>query len=200
MKIKLKGTGVGVVLILAETLLVILSWLLSAMRLSGVRSLLSGEGIRWFIGDFATVLASPLLVWLVLLLIAFGSLQKSGLTSLVPYRSSLITYRDRIAIRVSLAFLIIYLIIISLLTLMPHAILLSASGQLFPSAFSRSLVPLVAFGVCLVSVTFGYVSGRFRSLSDVLCALSFGIEKGAPLFILYILLIQFYQSLRFVFG
>ena len=200
MKIKLKGTGVGVVLILAETLLVILSWLLSAMRLSGVRSLLSGEGIRWFIGDFATVLASPLLVWLVLLLIAFGSLQKSGLTSLVPYRSSLITYRDRIAIRVSLAFLIIYLIIISLLTLLPHAILLSASGQLFPSAFSRSLVPLVAFGVCLVSVTFGYVSGRFRSLSDVLSALSFGIEKGAPLFILYILLIQFYQSLRFVFG
>ena len=184
MKIKLKGTGVGVVLILAETLLVILSWLLSAMRLSGVRSLLSGEGIRWFIGDFATVLASPLLLWLVLL----------------PYRSSLITYRDRIAIRVSLAFLIIYLIIISLLTLMPHAILLSASGQLFPSAFSRSLVPLVAFGVCLVSVTFGYVSGRFRSLSDVLSALSFGIEKGAPLFILYILLIQFYQSLRFVFG
>lgn len=200
MKIKLKGTGVGVVLILAETLLVILSWLLSAMRLSGVRSLLSGEGIRWFIGDFATVLASPLLVWLVLLLVAFGSLQKSGITSLIPYRSSLITYRDRIAIRVSLAFLIIYLIIISLLTLLPHAILLSASGQLFPSAFSRSLVPLVAFGVCLVSVTFGYVSGRFRSLSDVLSALSFGIEKGAPLFILYILLIQFYQSLRFVFG
>lgn len=200
MKIKLKGTGVGVVLILAETLLVILSWLLSAMRLSGVRSLLSGEGIRWFIGDFATVLASPLLVWLVLLLVAFGSLQKSGITSLIPYRSSLITYRDRIAIRVSFAFLIIYLIIISLLTLMPHAILLSASGQLFPSAFSRSQVPLVAFGICLVSVTFGYVSGRFRSLSDVLSALSFGIEKGAPLFILYILLIQFYQSLRFVFG
>ncbi len=34
----------------------------------------------------------------------------------------------------------------------------------------------------------------------VLDSLSFGIRRGAPLFFVYILLIQFYESLRFVFG
>ena len=52
-----------------QLLLVILSWLLSAMRVEGVRSLLSGEGIRWFIGGFTGMLLQPLLAWLLLLLI-----------------------------------------------------------------------------------------------------------------------------------
>ena len=47
---------VGAVLLLAQLVLIILSWLLSATRLEGVRSLLSSEGIRWFVGDFSTIL------------------------------------------------------------------------------------------------------------------------------------------------
>ena len=92
------------------------------------------------------------------------------------------------------------LVIIVLLTCLPHAILLSATGHLFPSAFSRSLVPVVAFGVCLVSVTFGLMSGRIHSFADIVSSLSRGIAHGAPLIILYVLFIQFYESLRFVFG
>ena len=62
--------------VIAETLLVILSWLLSAMRVEGVRSLLSSEGIRWFFSSFNDLIASPVLVWFLLLLCAFGCLQK----------------------------------------------------------------------------------------------------------------------------
>ena len=87
-----------------------------------------------------------------------------------------------------------------MLTFLPHAILLSATGHLFPSAFSRSLVPIIAFGICVLSITYGVVSGRLKSLSSVIHSLSYGIEKGAVLLVLYILLIQFYESLRFVFG
>jgi aminobenzoyl-glutamate transport protein len=110
------------------------------------------------------------------------------------------TFRDRLALRVSLVFLVIYLIILALLTLTPHAILLSATGHLFPSAFSRSLVPVIAFGVCLVSITFGLVSGRLRSLADILDALSVGIAHGAPLIVIYLFAIQLFESFRFVFG
>lgn len=191
---------VGAALLLAQLVLVILSWLLSATRLEGVRSLLSSEGIRWFIGDYSTILASPLLAWLLLMLIALGALQKSGGVSLFATRYSLFTYRDRVALRVALAFFIIYIVIIGLLTLLPHAILLSATGSLFPSAFSRSLVPIIALGICLVSIAFGVVAGRLRSLSDVLNAMSYGIVQGAPMIIIYLLAIQLYASLRFVFG
>ncbi len=183
----------------AELLLVILSWLLSATRLEGVRSLISSEGIRWFVGEFTYMLASPLLVWLLLLMTAVGCLQRSGLLSLLKPRTSSLTYRDRVALRVAVAFIVIYAAIICLLTLMPHAILLSATGSLFPSAFSRALVPILAFGLCLLSISFGMVSGRLRTLTDILDALTLGIQQGAPLFILYIMLIQFFQSIIFVF-
>lgn len=182
------------VLLMSELVLIILSWLLSATRMDGVRSLLSSEGIRWFFGHFTEMIASPLLIWLLLGLSAWGCVQKSG------FHLPLISYRDKVAFRVSLVFLIIYMVIIALLTCLPHAILLSATGHLFPSAFSRSLVPVVAFGVCLVSITFGLMSGRIHSFTDIIITLSRGIAQGAPLIILYFLFIQLYESLRFVFG
>ena len=190
---------VCLVLLLAEALLVILSWLLSATMMEGVRSLLSSEGIRWYFGSFTSMMASPLLVWLLLLLSALGCVQKSGVVALFGQVTRL-TYRERIALRVAFIFLVIYVAIIALLTLMPHAILLSATGEFFPSAFSRSLVPIVVFGIILFSVSFAMVAGSLKGLGDILNALSFGIAKGAPLFIVLILLIQLWESIRFVFG
>ena len=186
--------GAGLILLMAECLLFILSWLLSATMMEDVRSLLSSEGIRWFLGNYTSILGSPLLVWLLLLLIAGGALYRCGICG--KHQG----IRDRLALRVSSAFIIIYLIIIALLTLMPHAILLSATGDLFPSAFSRSLIPVIAFGIILFSVTYGVMAGRQSSLSDILEILSYGIRKGAPFIVIYILFIQFYESLWFVFG
>ena len=184
----------GLILLIAECLLIILSWLLSATMMEDVRSLLSSEGIRWLFGNYTSILASPLLVWLLLLLIAGGTLLQCDV--LRKHQG----IRDRLALRVSSVFIVIYLIIIALLTLTPHAILLSATGDLFPSAFSRSLIPLIAFGIIMFSVTYGVMAGRLSSLSDVLDILSYGIWKGAPLIVLYILFIQFIESLWFVFA
>ena len=90
--------------------------------------------------------------------------------------------------------------VVGLLTLPPHAILLSATGELFPSAFSRSLLPIITFAVSLFAVVFGMMSGRLNSLSDILGALSNGLSRSAPLVVIAILLIQFIASLGFVFN
>jgi aminobenzoyl-glutamate transport protein len=60
-------------------------------------------------------------------------------------------------------------------------------------------VPIVAFGLLLLSVLCGVAIGRYSRPSHVVGALSSGIAKAAPLFIIYILAIQFFQSLTFVF-
>ena len=190
----LSGAMIGVVLLLSEAILILVSWLLSATMTEGVRSLLSSEGVRWFFGSFVDIMASPWLVWLLLILIALGSLQRSGLFSMQQ------GYREKVALRVALLFFVLYVAVILLLTVTPNAILISIKGSLFPSAFSRSLVPIIAFGIVLVSISFGVMSGRINSLSGVLEALSFGISKGARFFVLYILFMQLYESLWFVFG
>lgn len=189
----------ALVLLLAELVLILLSWILFAIGEEEVRSLLSSEGIRWFVGGFTTMVSSPLLVWLIILLMAFGAFQKSGLISLTD-SSYQMTYRDKTALRVAIVFLLAYIVVILLLTVIPHAILLSATGALFPSPFSRSIVPLTAFGIALVSIIYGIMSGRLRDIKDILDALSFGISKGAPVFVLYILIIQFVRSMLFVFS
>ena len=185
-------------LVLAEVVLVLASWLLSATLAGNVRSLLSSEGVRWFFGGFTTMLASPWLVWLVLLAMAGGCLWQSGIVSIRLPLSSL-HYRQRVALRTALILLVIYVAAILALTLVPHAVLLSATGRLFPSPFSRAFVPIVSFGVLLLSVAYGWASGSFRSIASIVSAMSTGIAAAAPLFILYVVFVQFYESLRFVF-
>ena len=194
----MKSSRLCAVLLLGQCVLVIVSWLLQAMRLEGVRSMLSSEGIRWFIGGFSDIVASRLLAWLLLLLIALGSLQQSGVVAFFTTKGER-SFRDRLALRVAFVFLAIYAIVIGMLTLMPHAILLSVKGSLFPSSFSRSIVPIACFALTLFSVVYATMSGNKKTGEDILGILSYGIRQGAPLIIIYILAIQFYASLRFVF-
>ena len=179
-------------LFLAQLLLVLVSWIWSAaMPMSGVHSLLSSEGIRWFLGRFAHVLATPLLVWILLLAMAWGCLHRCGLRR--PQ-----TYREHRALWFAVAFLAVYVGVVLLLTVMPHAVLLSALGTLWPSPFSASIVPVTAFGLLAASVVYGMVAGTFQSLADVYESLIEGIRQSAPLLLFYILLTQFYYSFCFV--
>lgn len=193
-------TGTVSALLVGELLLVLVSWLLSATLTENVHSLLSSEGIRWFVGSLVAMLSTPWLVWLLLSAMAGGCLWQSGLPTLLGTRTTALNYRQRIALRMTIALLIIYIAAILLLTAVPHAVLLSATGQLLPSPFSRALVPIAAFGLLLLSATYGWLSGRFTSVAAVVDSLSFGISRAAPLFILYVLAVQFCESLRFVLG
>ena len=178
----------------AEVLLVLLSWLLSATLTGGVRSLLSDVGIRWLLGSMSTLLSTPWLVLLLLLAMAGGCLCRSDLLHL-----SLSGYRERLGLRLALLALVLYVAVVLALTAIPHAVLLSATGQLFPSPFSRALIPILSFGVFLLSAVYGWTAGRFTSFADIVDSLLFGIGKSAPLILLYIMLLLFCESFKFVF-
>ena len=66
--------------------------------------------------------------------------------------------------------------------------------------FPNNNVPIVAFGILLHSAVYGWASGRFTSFADVIDSMSYGLQKAAPLFILYIFFFQFFESLCFVFS
>lgn len=182
------------VLVLAQLLLMLVSWIWSAaVPASGVRSMLSSEGIRWFFGHFAEMLATPLLVWILLLAAAYGCVVSSGL--LRGQRA----YRAQRARVVTMLFAVIYVGVVLLMTVVPHAVLLSADGSLWPSPFSSSLVPLVSFGIMAAALIYGTVSGSFLTLGHAVQSLVRGLQSVAPLLLLYILLAQLYYSLSFVF-
>ena len=184
---------IAFLLFAAQLLLMLVSWLLAAaIPTSGVRSLLSSEGLRWLLGHFSDMLGTPVLLCLLLLLIAYGSLKGCGI---LQFKSS---YRQSRALIITLLLLVTYVGVIVLLVMIPHAVLLSATGSLWPSPFSAAIGPLFAFGITLLSTVYGYVAGRYCNMSDVYQSLINGIRSGAPLLLFYVLLGQLYYSLLFI--
>ena len=183
---------IALALALAQLLLILTSWVWSAaMPLSGVRSMLSSEGIRWYLGHFAELMASPFLVWLLLGAMAYGAVVRCRSLQGNSYRSS----RARL---ISMVFLVIYVGVVLLLTVSPQAVLLSASGLLWPSPFSASLVPITAFGILMAAILYGVVAGTFQTLSEVYDSLVYGLRQCAPLLPIYVLFMQLFESFRFV--
>jgi len=185
-------------LLLLQIMVVILSWMIKTIYpdFNG-RSLLSGEGVRWFLGNFTNNVASNILVWIILIGLSWGAIHASHILQVFK-RSHTLSYRERLGFRVVLIEIMIWFIVIVLLSFIPHAAMLSITGQLFPSSFSKSIVPLIAFIALFSSITYGLIIGRLRKGNLIIEALSNGIKQIAPYIIIYIILVQLIYSIKFV--
>lgn len=182
-----------------QMLLVVASWLVTAANPElYMRSMLGGEGIRWFFGRFTENLESPLLVWIILGSIALGTLRKSGIATAMR-KNAAKDYRTRMALHVAVCELAAAFCLILLLTILPHGILLSAVGKLFPSSFSTGFFPTLAFVACMVALTYGFMTGQFSTVHDAFEAMTEGVMLAAPLVVTYVFAAEFYHSLMFVF-
>lgn len=197
MKHKIFASSIFIFIVL-QILVILGSWFVTVMFPTlPVRSMLSSEGIRWFLGQYTSNLASPLLVWLVLAGMTYGALRSSGLSRAIMHFSN-ISYRQRFALKVVAAELIFFAIVLFLMTFLPQAILLSVTGELFPSSFSRSLIPIVCFLLTLFSITYGLINASFSSLTDIFNSLASGITAISPWLVIYVFVIQLYYSILFV--
>lgn len=182
-------------LAVGQVLFILASWLLTAaMPDSFSRSLLSAGGIRWFFGRFVDNIESPLLVWLLLLSFVFGVVERSGI---LHYKAS--EYRQRIAMRLALFEGVFFILLMMALVMVPHAILLNVMGGLFPSSFSASLVPYCCFSLMVMSVSYGVMSDRLKSIVAVYEALVSGVGRLGGVFLLYLLIAQLYHIILFLF-
>ena len=185
-------------LLLLQIMVVILSWMIKTIypEFNG-RSLLSGEGVRWFLGNFTNNVASNILVWIILIGLSWGAIRASNILQVFK-RSHTLSYRERLGFRIVLIEIMIWFTVIALLSFIPHAAMLSITGQLFPSSFSKSIVPLIAFIALFSSITYGLIIGRLRKGNLIIEALSNGIKQIAPYIIIYIILVQLIYSIKFV--
>lgn len=185
--------------LLLQGLLVLASWFVTAAYPElEMRSLFEGGGIRWYVGQFVDNLTSPVLVWLLLLSLALGAAMRSGLCSALRHMSNH-DYRQKLALRLVVFELVVFVSIMLALTMAPHAVLLNVTGHIYPSSFSSGIVPLLALAVIVLSVTFGLSVGNQRSVIDVFDMLTYGVRVAAPLYVDYVLLASLYHSVCFVF-
>ena len=213
MRMKSKLGWTVLVLVTAQLALILLSWLITAAFPElPIRSLLSSEGVRWFFGSFTANQLTPLLAWFITAAMAVGACVRSRLwaafctkmSGLLHRRDSTdgrqgLHYRERIGLRLALAEFMVYVVIMLLLTVVPHAILLSVTGELFPRAFSSSLIPSLSFVLIVMSLSYGVASGTVDSVARMHRVLVGGLEVGARIVPAYIIGVQLYMSLLYVF-
>ena len=195
---KLNITFIICILLLLQIMVVIVSWMIKTIypEFNG-RSLLSEEGVRWFLGNFTNNVASNIFVWIILIGLSWGAIRASNILQVFK-RSHTLSYQERLAFRVVLIEIMIWFIVIAFLSFIPHATMLSITGELFSSSFSKSIIPLIAFIVLLNSISYGFIVGRFRKGSQIIEALSNGIKQITPYIIIYIIFIQLFYSVKFV--
>lgn len=187
----------AVVLIAAEAALCLASWVASALWPElGVRSVFSGEGARWLLGHHAEALAAEPLTWILEWSATWGLVRGSGLAA--QLRRSHRAWRERVAMRTAAATGGLFAAAIVALAIAPGHVMLSVSGDLWPSPLTAAAVPLACLGVSLCSLAFGIVAGRFASAADACKSLLLGIRHGAPLLLLWMLLAQLHYTVCFI--
>lgn len=193
-------------LAIAQILLIFLSWLITAAAIDlPLRSLLSTEGVRWLFGSFVANQLTPLLVYFITASIAGGVFVHSKFYDALRNAFSKgrvnteLAYRERIGLRLALVEFLLAIIIMLLLTVVPHAILLSVTGQLFPSNFSVSLIPTLSFILLVMSLSYGVTSGTINSIQKLQEMLSVGLETTAKYLPIYVFGVELYMSVLYVF-
>lgn len=185
--------GILIALLLLQLLLVVASWLINAMLPhTHIRSLLSGEGIRWLFAHAVDNQLSPLLPWLMMVSMACGAVR---FLLRLPVGLRLVDHPGRVTVAV----LLFPVAALLLLTCTPHALLLGVDGALFPGSFARAVVPVSAFLVLAAAVVYGLLCGRLRTLAETFQMVVSGLYTLVPWIPVYMAGIQLWESIRFVF-
>lgn len=193
------------VLAAMQVMLILGSWIItSAMPEMPYRSLLSAAGVRWFFGNFTSKMASAELVYILVTCIGVGALGASGLWQALGRLLSSgfkkeFSSQQRYALRATGLLAVVEITVILCLTLMPHAVLLSVTGELFPSSFSVSLIPVVSFILGTCSVLYSLLSGRLHSVYEVGECLGSAGTWMMPIVLLYFLGGMFCHMVSYVF-
>ena len=190
-----------VTLIALEVVIVVLSWLVPAIYpYSHVRPLLSPEGARFLVGSLVSAMSLPPLLWLAM---SWGLLSESGLLQTIVLfvrRPHGHPFALRLSLSAAVAVMLISIIIVSLLTFAPGAILLSATGEIWGSSFLMGLIPLLALTAGVSAAAYGFFSSRFSSSSSLLYSMCYGLRSASPLIVLYVFAMQFLLSLLYALG
>ena len=186
------------VLALLQLLLTVFSWVLTALYPElPLRSLLSGDGLRWLFGTSVSNVRTDVLVWLLLAGMAYGCLERSQLPRAIASFRSLSGY-ERMAVFVVLWEIAAIVAAVVVLAFVPHAALLGVQGDVFPSSFSAGLVPLVSLSAMCVSATYGSITRAWQGIDGFFGAMTYGMYRIAPVVIVYMAVSEFCSSLVWV--
>lgn len=196
---------------IASTAIVVVgSWIICAIDSGcGLRPLLTAEGVRWFVGDFTSIVCSDVLVWILVAAMAWGVVRGSGVVkalhaalrrplSLGKGGDVTAIYTERVSLNISLAVAAAIIAIFLYFSLAPHAVLRGATGNIVGSAAAFGLLPAVCLATAAASATYGLLTSRFRTFFAIFTAMADGINKAAQLAVAYFFIAILIRTVQYI--
>ena len=191
-------------LICLEVFVIILSWMISTLRPDlSVNSLMGSDGVRWLFATSVSNVISEPLAWLLLLSVGLGLLVKSGLLSFGKNRDDVrkpFLFQHKLALRIVFGEMVIVMVMMFLLTCLPHAVLANVNGDLFPGPFSKSIVSTLTATVSVCSISYGVICGTFGNITSIFNAIVWGIRCVAPLIPVLMMFLEVYETVKYAFN
>lgn len=155
-----------IALLIAVVLVALFSWIGSIYGLQ-VNSLLSGDGIRWWVMNFIPNVSNAPFAYIIVGLMSAGVLKESGLLHAFGRNASL---KCRRALSLSLLVFGLLCLTVAIMTVLPGAVLRNSFGSVTDSPFTCGLFGVVCAVVLVVCNVYGLSSGNFTNLDDTLKA------------------------------
>lgn len=178
-------------------LLAVSTWLASIYGLD-VHCLIDVQGVRWILTTLISNMERLPLAELILVLVVSGTFVESGfLRSLFSRRH---TIRQLRALAFSgIAFVMLTVAILGM-TFRANSVLLGVFGDIQSSPLLVAL-PGMGLGILqIVSVVYGFSSGKFVTFDDLMASHVVYIRRFAPFIIHFFLLGQLWFWIRYAFG
>lgn len=201
MKSKLSCFHLSIIFFFLTLVLTLFSWIGSIYGLGEVQSLLSAEGIRWYLGHVVeNYVQCPALGIVLVLSMGVGVGIQAGLFDVLKRfckKEKQLSRKERRALTLASVALLVYVTLVGGALLLPWNFLHGVTGSWFYSPFAKGFVYLLAMGMGLSGMVYGYVSDMFRSLYDVVEGMSCLISCMAPGLVTLFFVVQFFASLEY---
>ena len=201
MKNKWSISHLSIFFFLFTLAITLFSWVGSVYSWGNVQSLLSAEGIRWMLSHVVeNYVNTPALGIVLIVLMGVGVGSHSGLyEALLRFcrKGRLLSRKERRSLVLSVALFGFYWISIGVIALLPWNFLQNVMGDWLSSPFSKGLVYIISLSLGILGLVYGYASGAFHRISDVVIGMASMIATKASYFVYLFFVVQFFFSLEY---
>lgn len=179
----------------------VLSWIGSVYAWDGIRNIISTEALRWFLRyTEEKLMSSPALYIVFLFFMSVGLFLHSGLGALIwrmVRRERKMSGKEKKSLVAAVMIAVAYFMVYALLAWGPWNIVRGVTGRYVDSPLHDGALCILAIGIGVTSMVYGYSADHYRSDTDVVKGMSYMFSRFPSYLVSLFFVIQFMVAFEY---
>lgn len=179
----------------------VLSWIGSVYAWDGIRNIISTEALRWFLRyTEERLMSSPALYIVLLFFMSVGLFLHSGLGGLIwrmVRRERKMSGKEKKSLVAAVMIAVAYFMVYALLAWGPWNIVRGVTGRYVDSPLHDGALCILAIGIGVTSMVYGYSADHYRSDTDVVKGMSYMFSRFPSYLVSLFFVIQFMVAFEY---